>query len=120
MHAAAANGDIATVEALLARAADAHVKDRIGYAPLHWAALNGRTATVELLLVRSWAVQGTTVGSSNINRVDSLGWFGNTALHLAACEGHASTVEVLLAHSADVHIKDHVRAPPHRLFLQIF
>ena len=86
---ASREGNLACVQALLAKGLDPNSKDGDGWSPLMWAAMSGREEVVELLL-----------GHSDIN-LEARSQGGTTALFVAAAHGHPSVVQQLLAGGAD-------------------
>lgn len=78
-----------SVEALLAKGANANSMNSVGATPLHYAAMNAHEKPLEILLRNGG-------GAMQKDRE------GNTPLHLAAYMGHASIVELLLR---DPHLK---------------
>ena len=92
LHAAASNGDAATVKQLLDHGADPHLSDDHVSTPLWIAALNGHLGVVELLLD-----EGVDPDWDND---------GYTPCFAAAQEGHADVVSVLLARDANPNWAD--------------
>jgi ankyrin repeat protein len=89
---AAQHGHETTVQLLLDRGANIHVKNFYGRTALDLAADNGRESTVRLLLNRGkFEARDTNV------------W---TALLVAADSGHVSTVRLLLDRGVNVNGKD--------------
>jgi ankyrin repeat protein len=94
VHAAAAAGDLAQVEALLKNHPDlAFRRNDRGLTPLHSAASQGRRGVAELLLA----------SQAEVNGRDDNGW---TPLHWAAIYGHKEIAELLLANHADVNARE--------------
>lgn len=94
IHSAAARGDLARVQELLARDSGAvNSVDHTGATPLHWASDTGWKPVVELLLSR-----GANPNARKAN--------GVTPLHVAAGMGRREIVEMLVASGADVNAKD--------------
>ncbi|MBK5274707.1 MAG: ankyrin repeat domain-containing protein [Desulfuromonadales bacterium] len=94
LHAAAQNGDLAKVRALLAKGAD--VNERYGNndgTPLLFAAWNGHTKVVNLLIAHG----------ANVNARDGE---GSTSLHYAAMKGYVEVASLLIARHADINAKD--------------
>ncbi|CAG9461921.1 unnamed protein product [Pedinophyceae sp. YPF-701] len=85
---AAAAGNLAAVEGLIAEGASVDTTDDNGLTPLHLAAAGGRDAVARLLLSKGASVQ-----------VDDNA--GRTPLHAAARFGQAGIIELLLARGAD-------------------
>jgi len=86
--AAAAAGDEAEVEALIAKGADIDAKDDLEYTALHMASDNGDAAMVTLLLDKGADIEAKDFG-------------GDTALLWASYGGHVAVVELLLAEGED-------------------
>ncbi len=86
---AAETGDLARIEALLAKQSDVDTRDSCRWTPLMKAALNGHTSAVQRLLE----------SGAQPNLGDKGGY---TALMLAASNNHADIVELLLRHGADI------------------
>jgi hypothetical protein len=100
IHDAAARGDLARVQELLARdSAAVSSTDRTGATPLHWASDTGSKPVVELLLSR-----GANPNARKAN--------GVTPLHVAAGMGRREIVELLLASGADLNAKDNYGRTP--------
>lgn len=93
LMAAAADGNTALVEHLLAKHADPGARNDRGGTALMYAAANGEVTTARRLL---------QAGAPPDDRAEN-GW---TALTLAAAKGHASMVSLLLAAGADPDIPD--------------
>ncbi len=91
---AAANGDVAAVERMIARAP--RLANYVGpdsNSPLHWAAWNGHAEVVAVLLE----------DGAEINQQRTLdGW---TPLFCATWNGHIDVMEMLLQHGADREIR---------------
>ena len=79
IHEAAANGDLAGVQAELDKGADVNAKDEQGYTPLHNAAWEGHKEIAELFFA----------AGANVNAKNGLGF---TPLHQAAASGHKEIV----------------------------
>jgi|SRR5579872_1178116 len=96
IHAAARDGDLAKVKALLQQNPDlvfSKADEYSGGTPLHVAAGYGRSDVAQLLL------DGKAV-------VDAKNKNGYTPLYLAARSGHKDVVELLLANGADANAND--------------
>jgi ankyrin repeat protein len=93
LHWAAHNGDLALVEALIARGANASLINDYGSAPLAAAAVEGDPAIVEALLEA-----GAHVESPNPE--------GQTALMVVARTGRVATAKLLLERGADVNARE--------------
>lgn len=128
LHLAADEGNIECVDLLLAKGADATLKNHRGFTALHLAARTSSLECVESLLRNGNANPNAedfdhrtplhaAVGKSenaydiletliswgaNVNHKDI---YGFTALHLAALDGLAQCVEMLIFHGADVTTK---------------
>ncbi|XP_055377438.1 transient receptor potential channel pyrexia [Condylostylus longicornis] len=128
LHLAADEGNCECVDLLLAKGADAKLKNHRGFTALHLAARTSSLECVESLLRNGNADPNaedfdqrtplhTAVGKSenafdimetliswgaNVNHKDI---YGFTALHLAALDGLAQCVEMLIYHGADVTTK---------------
>ncbi|XP_055595872.1 transient receptor potential channel pyrexia [Uranotaenia lowii] len=128
LHLAADEGNVECITLLLAKGADARIKNHRGFSALHLAARGASLECVEALLrignADPNAEDGdhrtalhTAVGKAdtafdilellilwgaNVNHKDV---YGFTALHLAALDGLAQCVEMLLFHGADVTTK---------------
>jgi len=83
-------GDLARVQALIARGVDLNVGDRNGRHPLHLAARRGHADIVRALL---------DAGAP----IDGLSDYHETALQLAARAAEPEIVDILLSHGANVH-----------------
>ena len=92
LHQAISRGDLATVQALLARGADVDERD------------NGETALIVAAHTRYDIVQVLLDAGSNVNAENP---YGRTALMAAASRGNRDIVQSLLAAGADVNRKDH-------------
>ena len=123
---AARRGEVATVEALLAKGADVQARDTHGSTALLDATFGGHDAVVEALLARGADVQAkdnhgrTALMWASWNGhlvvvqallakgadVQAKSTNGNTALMTASSEGHVAVVQALLAKGADVQAKD--------------
>jgi uncharacterized protein len=84
LHAAAARGDLAAVQLLLERGADANARQQSGYVALHTAAASGRKEMAELLLAHGAHPDAATDA-------------GETAADLAQQAGHAALAAWLAA-----------------------
>jgi ankyrin repeat protein len=101
LHWTALNGDVATMNVLLAAGAKTAVVTRIGnYTPLHLAGSRGHAAAVSRLLAAGGDPRAATAT-------------GVQPLHLAAQAGSAEAVRALLDRGADVNATDgtHGRTP---------
>lgn len=128
LHLAADDGNVECVTMLLAKGADAKVKNHRGFTPLHLAARTSSLECVELLLRDGNADPNAkdfdqrTPLHAAVGKADSafeiiellISWganvnvkdvYGFTPLHLAALDGLAQCVELLLYHGADVSTK---------------
>lgn len=128
LHLAADEGNSECVALLLAKGADAKVKNHRGFTPLHLAARTSNLDCVELLLrdgnadPNSEDFDHRTPLHAAISKSDSafdiiealISWganvnakdlYGFTALHLAALDGLAHCVELLIYHGSDVTTK---------------
>lgn len=90
LHDAAGDGNVATIEALLAGGANVNAKNKFTSPALHWAADNGDVAAIEALLA----------AGANVSAKDET---GITALHRAAFRGHSAAIEALLVAGANVN-----------------
>ena len=90
LHQAAAEGDVALVNRLMAEGADISTRNAWKDTPLHRAALLGRAGCAKALL--------SAGADANAKRL-----FGWTPLHFAARGGHADIARLLLAGGASVH-----------------
>lgn len=128
LHLAADEGNAECVALLLAKGADAKVKNHRGFTPLHLAARTSNLECVELLLRDGNAdpnsedfdhrtplhaaisksdsafdiIEALVSWGANVNAKDV---YGFTALHLAALDGLAHCVELLIYHGSDVTTK---------------
>jgi ankyrin repeat protein len=93
--AAASDGDVAAIDALLGAMASPDFSDAQGRGPLHHAALNGNAAAAERLLAVDPKTQKPI---SDVGAKDS---HDDSPLHLAAQNGDPDTVSLLLAKSTD-------------------
>ncbi len=101
LHAAAADGDIDAIRAMVATGQDVSSRDQSGNQPIHEAAWTGELRIVEYLL-------------ANGVRTDARGWLGRTALH-AACRSPSDTrplVRFLVDDGADVNALDDTEKTP--------
>ncbi|MGK0361103.1 MAG: ankyrin repeat protein [Bradymonadia bacterium] len=108
LHLAAAIGDLAAVELLLAHKARPAAKDGVGATPLHLAALGGHTKILQRLLTAKIDVNAVTKVRKSIRFLDA----GTTPLLAALESGSIAVVEALLAQGANAHVvtKDGVGA----------
>ena len=88
LHDAAARGDVADIEILLAAGADPNSQKPDGQTPLHYAVLAGADAVADRLLAAGADPEAQDVG-------------GTTPLHVAAAVGEVTAVEALLAAGAN-------------------
>ncbi|XP_062564146.1 transient receptor potential channel pyrexia-like [Armigeres subalbatus] len=128
LHLAADEGNVECVNLLLAKGANAKLKNHRGFTPLHLAARTSSLECVELLLRIGSADPNAedfdqrtplhaAIGKSDMAfdiietlicwgaDVNSKDVFGFTPLHLAALDGLAHCVEILIYHDADVTTK---------------
>jgi ankyrin repeat protein len=91
---AAKHNDIAAVQSLLAKGADANAKDGDGATALIWASENGHLEVVQVLLAK-----GAKVNAQNNGGVNG----GVTALIQASQNGYHEVVKALLAEGAEVN-----------------
>jgi ankyrin repeat protein len=84
LHSAVAGGDEGIVADLLARGADVHARQELGFTPLHNAAAEGNETIIRLLLER---------GADRAARSDS----GRTAAEIARERDHAGAAALLCA-----------------------
>ena len=97
---AAAFGNRAVAEALLAGRADPRARDRLyGDTALHFAALSGRVAVAKLLLSRGVSVNA----GANM---------GETPLHYAALYNHRKMITLLIDSGADIDAADGMALTP--------
>jgi ankyrin repeat protein len=90
---AAILGDIAVVNALLDREAQANMPDPDGFTALHLAARDGHTEIILKLIEK-----GVPIDVTNVR--------GNTPLHLAAMFGQTETALKLIEKGANVHARN--------------
>lgn len=93
---AAEQGDLRTLNLLLAEKPQPDVRDGCQWTPLMKAALYGHLAVVERLLLLG----------ANVHLADKGGY---TALHLAASNNHVRIVRLLLDHGADPNAQETTR-----------
>jgi len=93
LHVAAEVGNIAFMQLLLEKGADANREDKCGLTPLHYAARYDQRRAIEVLLRRG--VDGCKTDSNR-----------QTALHWAVIEGHVEAVKALLRHSGSLDMRD--------------
>ena len=101
LHWAALNGDVKTLDLLLAAKAKTDVVTRLGaYTPLHLASSRGEAPAVARLIAAGSPVSAVTTT-------------GVQPIHLAAESGSAEAVRALLDHGADINARDttHGRTP---------
>lgn len=89
---AAREGDVRSLERLLAEGRPTDVRDNRGWEPLHEAAWSNHTECLNILLEKA-----------NVN-VNVQSFAGETALYLAAKKGSTECVAALLDHGADPNI----------------
>lgn len=92
--AAAENGQIDKIGALLGRGVSIDENDRRGWTALNAATEHDQAGVVEFLISKR----------VKINLRDNVG-MGRTALMRACALGHSELVDTLLAHGADLHVK---------------
>jgi hypothetical protein len=122
---AAFSGDMAKVEALIAKGADVNAKDENGRTPLSWAAYYDKREVVELLISKGADINTKIAGDrtplheaiergkkevalfliSKGANVNAKTIYGKAPLYLAASEGHKDIVEILISKGADVYAK---------------
>lgn len=91
---AAAFGNVAAAQALIAHGADIHARDGLdGNQPLHFAAVAGRTEVAKLLLAKGV-------------RADPRGPHDETPLHYAALYGQRRMISFLVAQGVDLNATD--------------
>ncbi len=123
---AAALGNVAEIEVLIAKGADANKKYANGGTPLMRAAANGHLDAAKVLMSRgvdvnardnarktpliyaaecdrASLVESFIAGGADVNAVEQ---YSRTALREAAYEGHSSAVEALLKGGANINAKD--------------
>jgi len=106
MFFAAANGDLDSIRALIAKNPQSvEGKDELGFTPLAWAAQAGQKSVVEFLLANG----------ADINSTDKK---GNTPLHWAVFTQHSNVVETLINHKADLNLKGAGEKSPLHLAVQ--
>jgi len=93
LFAAAQQGDIDKIKALLAESADVNKSNPAGFTTLHVAAAAGQQEVCALLLEKGAAV-------------DAQGWNNQTPLHWAAMSGHRDVARLFIKNGADVTAKD--------------
>ena len=94
LHRAAADGDIAEMQRLVAAGYDLHKFDDLQYTPLHYTVLEDRYKAAE------WLIEvGTAIDIHNPELI------GETPLGLAVRRDYPEMVELLLKHGADPDIK---------------
>ena len=96
---AAMKGDIAGIEAQLAKGVDVDAQDPLGSIPLALAALTGKSKAVEFLLEK-----GADVNA--VNRKNE------TAIHGAAFLGRLEVIRILIDHEAGINLRNHDGATP--------
>jgi len=133
IHDAAADGDLAKVQALLNAKPDlVSSRDGNGDTPLHHAAARGHLDIAKLLLSNNAPVNATnSVGETPLHSAAATGRTelaelllvnhananakannGETPLHLAAYSGHKEVARLLLANNAEVNARDNDGATP--------
>jgi hypothetical protein len=119
---AAADGDLASLKALLAAGVDVNARERGGWAPIHWASRAGRVSVLTVLTDagadpnlkddrRGWTPLLHAIHKNQAAAVDRLleagaaadggSPGGTTPLIMAAGYGQTEIVRTLLAHGAD-------------------
>jgi ankyrin repeat protein len=93
LHVAAAAGQKAVAEFLLAEKAKVNATDTTGATPLHLAVVTDRTEVADLLIHNG----------ADVKSKDSA---GSTPLHAAAAAGQRTMIELLLASKADISAKN--------------
>ena len=93
IHKAAMEGDLAKVQALIAKDASlTDAKDEMGRTPLHLACHGGHIEMVKFLMAK-----GADIEAKFAN--------GSTAIYWAIPEGHIDVVKLLIAKGADIQAK---------------
>ena len=103
LHNAALDGDLYTVQYLVARGADVNARDFFGQTALGTAAGKGHLEVVEFLVGAGADVDARIVDDAV---VEFLLGSGATALHRAAWRGHLEVVKVLVGSGASVNAAD--------------
>jgi ankyrin repeat protein len=93
LHAAARKGDTKAAEELIAKGADVHAKDNMGWTALVYAVLNSHVETAGMLIDNG----------ADVNAKDDS---GRTVLMWAARMGKTKSVELLIEKGADVAARD--------------
>jgi len=111
IHVAAAQGDLAGVESILAEKPElVNARDKDGWSPLHMAANAGHNRMVELLLANGAEVNAKTFKKSRWGYSNKE--FSWTALHMAANAGNKEMAKLLLANGAEVNVKTNIGHTP--------
>ena len=87
LHDAAREGQVAAMQALLARGNDINARDELSWTPLHWAANAGQKTAVECLLDHKADINALTTG-------------GDTPLMLAIYQQRGPVIQTLLDRKA--------------------
>jgi len=98
---AVVNGDLETIEALVATGADLDVEDNRGRTPLYYASWYGRPEITKYLLSK---------GADPAKGAAAKGY--RNALHEAAYNGHVEVAEILIAHGMDVNCRTSAQHTP--------
>jgi ankyrin repeat protein len=111
IHVAAAQGDLARVESILAEKPElVNARDKDGWIPLHMAANAGHNRMVELLLANGAEVSAKTFKKSRWGYSNKE--FGWTALHMAVNAGNKEMAKLLLVNGAEVNVKTNIGHTP--------
>jgi outer membrane protein OmpA-like peptidoglycan-associated protein len=127
IHNAAKEGDVATIESILAEKPEKiNAKDKDDLTPLHFAVCNGHKDVAELLIAKGSDVNAKDqIGETPLVHaercsqkdllelliargadVNSKDGYGNTPLHIAADRGHKDVAELLIAKGADINAQN--------------